>query len=161
MQCNESEGGFLGYGFSGRNADAELFMSYVADPSEMTRIKIDLHGGICLDDVESRQTVYACSRVFNKCVFLGFMFDGFLRACEDLKSLDPWFLSEDFISDVWAGGIRGNWSISFQHENGNKEPYRSRFRKFIASLDSRGLAWTEKFLAPDSFWGRKEVYWKL
>ena len=151
--------GILGCGFVGKNADAELFMSYVADPSERTRIMIDLRGGIDLDDIKSYKTTDVCCRIFNKCVFLGFMFDSFLRACEVLKSLDPWFMSDDFMSNVWAGGIRGNWSIMFQHENGDKEPYRRRFRKFIESLDSRGLNWTEKYLEYDRFWGQKKTYW--
>lgn len=151
--------GILGCGFAGKNADAELFMSYVVDPSERTRIMIDLHGRIDLDDIKSYKTTDACQRIFNKCVFLGFMFEGFLRACEDLKSLDLWFISEDFMSCVWAGGIRGNWSIMCQHENGDKEPYRRRFRKFIESLDRRGLNWTEKYLEQDRFWGQKKAYW--
>lgn len=152
-------GGVLRCGFSDKIRDAELFMTYVIDPTEKTLVKIDLENGINLDDIKSFETVYACERIFNKCVFLGFMFDSFLKACEDLKSLDPWFMSNEFMSEVWAGGIRGNWSIMFQHENGDKEPYRKRFRKFIDSLDARGLGWTEKYLEPDSFWGKKKAYW--
>ena len=102
--------GILGCGFSEKYADVELFMSYVVDPSEKTKIMIDLHGGIHLElsGVERWKSLDACGWIFNKCVFLGFMFDSFLRACRDLKSLDPWFMSEDFMSCVWAGGIRGN-----------------------------------------------------
>ena len=151
--------GVLGYGFSGKMRDAELFMPYVIDPTEKTLVKIDLENGINLNDIKSFETVDVCERVFNKCVFLGFYFDNFLKACADLKLLDAWFMSESFMSSVWAGGIRGNWSIMFQHENGDKEPYRKRFRKFISSLDARGLGWTEKYLEPDSFWGKKKAYW--
>jgi len=151
--------GVLGYGFSGKMRDAELFMSYVIDPTEKTLVKIDLENGINLNDIKSFETVDVCERVFNKCVFLGFYFDNFLKACADLKLLDAWFMSESFMSNVWAGGIRGNWSIMFQHENGDKEPYRKRFRKFISSLDARDLGWTEKYLEPDSFWGKKKAYW--
>lgn len=153
--------GVLRCHFDGKFNDAELFMSYVIDPSERTKMLIDLNGGIHLEPsgAEMWKSLDACERIFDKCVFLGFMFDSFLRACEDLKSLDPWFVSKDFISNVWAGSIRGNWSIHFQHENGGKEPYRNRFRKFIRSLDDRGLNWTEKFLAPDGFWHDKKAYW--
>ena len=153
--------GVLRCHFDGKFNDAELFMSYVIDPSERTKMLIDLNGGIHLEPsgAEMWKSLDACERIFNKCVFLGFMFDSFLRACKDLKSLDPWFMSEDFMSCVWAGGIRGNWSIMFQHENGDKEPYRRRFRKFIESLDSRGLNWTEKYLEQDRFWGQKKAYW--
>lgn len=151
--------GILGHGFDRKNADAELFMSYVVDPLEKTRIAIDLHGGIDLSNMNFYATRDICYRIFDKCVFLDFMFENFLRACEDLKSLDPWFMSNEFMSDVWAGGIRGNWSIMCQHENGDKEPYRRRFRRFIESLDSRGLNWTEKYLEQDGFWGQKKAYW--
>ena len=159
MLCSERKHGFLGYGFSGKYADAELFMSYVVDPSEKTRIAIDLHGGIDLDDIKSYKTTDACYGIFQKCVFLDFKFDNFLTACEDLTSLDKWFVSTHFMNNVWAGNIRGDWSILCHHENGSKEPYRKRFKKFISSLDERGLRWTEKYLAPDKFWGQKKVYW--
>ena len=151
--------GILRCGFSGKNADAELFMSYVVDPSEKTKIMIDLHGGIDLDDIKSYKTTDVCCRIFTKCVILDFKFDNFLTACEDLKSLDKWFLSKHFMDCVWAGNIRGAWSIMCQHENGDKESYRRRFRKFIESLDSRGLNWTEKYLEQNGFWGQKEAYW--
>lgn len=41
-----------------------------------------------------------------------------------------------------------------------KESYRDRFKKFIQSLDDRGLKWTEKYLEPDPFWKQKKAYWK-
>lgn len=152
--------GILGGGFLGKHADAENFMSYVLDPSYETRISIDLRcGRIDLNDTEDWKTRDVCYSIFNKCVFLDFEFENFLKACRDLKSLDPWFMSTCFMSDVWAGGIRGKWSILCQYENSDKEPYRNRFRRFVQSLDDRGMKWTEKYLEPDRFWGQKKAYW--
>ena len=97
-------------------------------------------------------------RIYRRCVENGDFFESFLKVCAETKLLDPWFMSEEFMTDVWAGGIRGYWSI-LMHSDTSKEPYRNRFRKFIQSLDERGLRWTEKYLEPDPFWGQKEPYW--
>ena len=100
----------------------------------------------------------AINRIYTKCVEHGDFFESFLKVCADTKLLDPWFMSEEFMSNVWAGSIHGYWSIPMQGEE-SKEPYRSRFRKFIKSLDDRGLKWTKKYLEPDSFWKGKKAYW--
>ena len=101
--------GILGCGFAGKNADAELFMSYVVDPSERTKIMIDLHGGIDLDDIKSYKTIDACCHIFTKCVFFGFKFDNFLIACEDLKSLDKWFMSTHLVYVNTFHGLCLGW----------------------------------------------------
>ena len=103
-------------------------------------------------------TTDAIERIYIRCVEHGEFFESFLKVCAETKLLDPWFLSERFMSNVWAGGIRGHWSILMTGEE-SKEPYRNRFRKFIKSLDDRGLKWTEKYLEPDRFWGDKKAYW--
>ena len=101
---------------------------------------------------------FAIERLYIECVELGKFFNGFLQVCENTRLLDPWFLSENFMSNVHAGSIRGFWSIQIHGED-SKEPYRERFRKFIKSLDNRGLEWTKKYIEPDPFWGIKKVYW--
>lgn len=100
----------------------------------------------------------AIERIYNRCVERGDFFERFLKVCAETKLLDPWFMSEEFMSNVWAGSIRGYWSIKMLGED-SKELYRNRFRKFIKSLDERGLRWTEKYLEPDPFWRQKEAYW--
>lgn len=163
--------GFLGCGFEGGYGIAEVFMMQVAlfdDP--IVEIEFATKG-IDLDAIFSTKTLYAAcgsnecrvndifDRIFNKCVFHGFYFDNFLKKCAETKFMDNWFMSERFMSNVWAGSIRGQWNITFHHEANGKEPYRNRFRAFIKSLDDRGLGWTDKYLENDDFWGDKEAYW--
>ena len=163
--------GFLGCGFEGGYGIAEAFMMQVAsfdDP--IVKIEFALKG-IDLDVAFSAKTLCAvCSsntcrvddifdRIFNECVFHGCYFDNFLKKCAETKFMDNWFMSERFMSNVWAGSIRGQWSIAFHHEANGKEPYRNRLRAFIKSLDDRGLGWTDKYLENDDFWGDKEAYW--
>lgn len=162
--------GFLGCGFDGGYSVAEAFMAKVAAYS-CPQLEIDLAvKGIDIDNIsiETLYTAYSLDywsvnslleRIFVKCVFIGWFFNGFLNACAETKFLDNWLLSEIFMSNVHAGSIRGMWSIFYHHENETKEPYRSRFREFIKSLDDRGLGWTQKYLEPDTFFGKREVYW--
>lgn len=162
--------GFLGCGFKDGYEIAEAFMMKAAaydDPIAEVGFAIK---GIDFSDISLKllyekfhlndfQVNDMFSRIFSQCVFLGCFFDGFLKACAETKFLDNWFMSERFMSNVWAGSIRGNWSILCHHENGTKIPYRNRFRAFIESLDDRGLGWTKKYLENDDFWVNKEAYW--
>ena len=163
--------GFLGCGFEGGYGIAEVFMMQVAlfdDP--IVEIEFATKG-IDLDTTFSIKTLYAAcgsnerkvndifDRIFNRCVFHGFYFNNFLKKCAETKFMDNWFMSERFMSNVWAGSIRGKWSTTFNHEANGKEPYRNRFRAFIKSLDDRGLGWTKKYLENDDFWGDKKAYW--
>ena len=163
--------GFLGCGFEGGYGIAEAFMMQVASLDDpIVKIEFALKG-IDLDVAFSAKTLCAvCSsntcrvddifdRIFNECVFHGCYFDNFLKKCAETKFMDNWFMSERFMSNVWAGSIRGQWSIAFNYEANGKEPYRNRFRAFIKSLDERGLGWTDKYLENDDFWGDKEAYW--
>lgn len=162
--------GILHCGYYGCYAVAEAFMRKVAsiefDPS--LEIMLALDGkNFNLDDAhyddflnsEFYARTDAVQRIYRRCVEKGDFFESFLKVCAETKLLDPWFMSEEFMSNVWAGSIHGYWSIPMQGET-SKEPYRNRFRKFIQSLDDRGLKWTEKYLEPDPFWKQKEVYWK-
>lgn len=158
--------GILHCGYRGCYAVAEAFMRKVLefdDPS--FEITLALEGKnfnidkACYNDFLDPEYRYdAIERIYSKCVESGVFFDSFLQICAKTKLLDPWFLSENFMSNVHAGSIRGYWSIPMQEEE-SKEPYRNRFRRFIKSLDERGLEWTEKYLEPDSFWGQKKKYW--
>ena len=162
--------GFLGCGFEDGYSIAEAFMMKVASCNDPL-LEIDLAiKGIDVDNI-SIESLYnrfhlddwhindMFSRIFSQCVFNGCFFDGFLNAIAETKLLDNWFMSERFMSNVWAGSIRGNWNILCHHKNGTKESYRNRFRAFIKSLDDRGLNWTKKYLENDDFWGNKEAYW--
>ena len=163
--------GILCCGYDGCYGVAEAFMRKVAsfefeDPT--LEIMFVLEGkNFNIDEAKYSDflnpkpwaTTDAIERIYGRCVEHGEFFESFLKVCAETKLLDPWFLSERFMSNVWAGSIHGYWSILMQGE-GSKEPYRNRFRKFIKSLDDRGLKWTEKYLEPDSFWGQKKVYWK-
>lgn len=165
--------GFLGYGFEDGYGIAEAFMMQVAsfdDPIAIVEIEL-ASKGIDLDIAFSAKTLYAACgsngyqangifyRIFDICVFRGSYFDNFLKKCAETKFMDNWFMSESFMSSVWVGPIRGEWSILFDYETNGKEPYRNRFRAFIKSLDDRGLGWTEKYLENDSFWKNKAIYW--
>ena len=168
---NWKKHGILCCGYEGCYGIAEAFMRQVVsleldDPTCMIMLALE-NGGIDLDEVTYRDLLHqepyarqhdAIERIYGRCVENGDFFESFLKVCAKTKLLDPWFMSEDFMSNVWAGGIRGHWAIKMQGEE-SKEPYRSRFRKFIKSLDERGLKWTEKYLEPDSFWGQKKAYW--
>ena len=165
--CHVNKHGFLGCGFKDGYSIAESFMLKAAFYDSQLRVDLSagdigsistklLHSEYCLDDYH---IVSMFDRIFTKCVSIGLFFDGFLKACAETKLLDSWFMSERFMSNVHAGSIRGMWSILHQHEHGTKEPYRSRFRALIKSLDDRGLHWTERYLEPDGFWGKREVYW--
>lgn len=165
--CHVNKHGFLGCGFKDGYSIAESFMLKAAFYDSRLRVDLStsdisnistkrLHGEYCLDDYH---IVDMFERIFSKCVYYGWFFNGFLKACAETKFLDKWLLSERFMSNVHAGSIRAHWSVICQHEHGTKEPYRSRFRVLIKSLDDRGLHWTERYLEPDSFWGKKEVYW--
>ena len=168
--------GLLGYGYEGANAVAEALMRKIISLDyldEEFEVKQALAGNsvdlsmpakeILSPLLESHGGRYkleaAFKRVFVKCVYLGVCFEKFLEVCAETKLMDGWFLSEAFISDVWAGDIHGKWEILSSHENGDKRPYRRRFRKFVKSLDERGLHWTEKYLEPDWFWKVKRAYW--
>ena len=163
--------GFLGCGFEGGYGIAEVFMMQVAlfdDP--IVEIEFATKG-IDLDAAFSIKMLYAAcgsserkvndifDRIFNKCVFHGCYFDNFLKKCAKTKFMDNWFMSERFMSNVWAGSIHGQWNVTFNHEANGKEPYRNRFRAFIKSLDDRGLGWTDKYIENDDFWGDKKAYW--
>lgn len=161
--------GILCCGYDGCYGVAEAFMRRVAGfvyPS--LEIMLALDGkNFNLDDAHYDDFLNskfyartdAVQRIYRRCVEKGDFFESFLKVCAETKLLDPWFMSEEFMSNVWAGGIRGYWSIKMQDE-ASKEPYRNRFRKFIRSLDERGLRWTERYLKPDPFWRQKEAYWK-
>ena len=158
--------GFLRYGFSNYYATAEAFIRQVAVEAcpEMYSeyaVMMSLAGkDVELNERSFAQMHYSAKdSIFNFTVFHGNFFEAFLSVCAKTRLLDPWFMSNEFMSNVWAGEIHGNWSIMCHHENGDKEPYRNRFRKFVSSLDERGLKWTEKYLAPDKFWGQKKAYW--
>lgn len=163
--------GILCCGYDGCYGVAEAFMRKVAvfefeDPE--LEIMLALDGkNLNIDEASysdflnpKQQAIYdAIERIYNKCIEHGDFFEGFLKVCAETKLLDPWFMTEEFMTNVRAGGIRGYWSIKMQGET-SKESYRNRFRKFIQSLDDRGLKWTEKYLEPDPFWKQKEAYWK-
>lgn len=103
----------------------------------------------------------ALARIFAMCVERGFFFSGFLEICSKTKLLDDWFLSSSFMSSVHAGSIQGRWYIPISEGHGlSRDEFRARFKMLISSLDSRGLKWTEKYLAPDPFWGHKTAYWQ-
>jgi hypothetical protein len=160
--------GILHCGYRGCYAAAEAFMRKIIelefdDPS--FTITMTLEGKdfnideACYGDfLDLKYHDDAIERIYSRCVETGDFFDSFVQVCAKTKLLDPWFLSENFMSNVHAGSIRGHWSIPMQGEE-SKEPYRSRFRRFIKSLDERGLEWTKKYLEPDSFWGQKKKYW--
>ena len=163
--------GFLGCGFEGGYSIAEVFMMQVAlFDNPIVEIEFATKG-IDFDVVFSIKTLYAAcgsdeckvndifDRIFNTCVFHGCYFDNFLMKCAETKFMDNWFMPERFMSNVWAGSIRGQWNIACHNEANGKEPYRNRFRAFIKSLDDRGLGWTDKYLENDDFWGDKEAYW--
>lgn len=165
--------GILGNGYDGCYGVVESFMrtiiaSDTGDPSFAIMFVLDGIKDFDLDTLTyndfllSRKVHHnrtlAIERLYVECVELGKFFNGFLQVCENTGLLDPWFLSEEFMSNVHAGSIRGFWSILMSGEN-SKEPYRERFRKFIKSLDDRGLEWTKKYVEPDPFWGTKKVYW--
>lgn len=159
--------GILCCGYHGCYA-AEAFMRRVVgvDPAFEIMLALD-DKNFNLDDASYSDFLHskfytrndAIERIYRRCVEIGDFFESFLQVCAETKLLDPWFLSENFMTDVHAGSIYGHWSIPMQGEE-SKEPYRSRFRRFIKSLDDRGLKWTEKYLEPDPFWKQKEVYWK-
>ena len=161
--------GILCCGYNGCNGVAEAFMRLVVrhiHPS--LEIMLALDGkNFNLDDAhyddflnsELYARTAAVQRIYRRCVEKGDFFESFLKVCAETKLLDPWFMSKEFMSNVWAGEIRGYWTIKMQDED-SKEPYRDRFKKFIQSLDDRGLKWTEKYLEPDPFWKQKKVYWK-
>ncbi len=160
--------GILCCGYDGCYGVAEAFMRRVAGVDPAFEIMLALDGkNFNIDDASYSDflnskplAIYdAIQRIYNKCVEHGDFFEGFLKVCAETKLLDTWFMSEEFMSNVWAGGIHGYWSIKMAGED-SKEPYRNRFRKFIQSLDDRGLKWTEKYLEPDPFWKQKEAYWK-
>ena len=160
--------GILCCGYDGCYGVAEAFMRRIAGivyPS--LEIMLDLDGkNFNIDEASYSDflnpkpwaTYDAIKKIYTKCVERGDFFENFLKVCSETKLLDPWFMSEEFMSNVWAGSIHGYWSIPMQGET-SKEPYRNRFRKFIQSLDERGLRWTEKYLEPDPFWRQKEAYW--
>lgn len=162
--------GILCCGYEGCYGIAEAFMRQVVsieldDPTWMIMLDLE-YGSTSLNEVTYTDFLNpkpwaihdAIERIYRRCVECGDFFESFLKVCAKTKLLDPWFMSEEFMSNVWAGSIHGHWSIKMQGEE-SKEPYRSRFRKFIKSLDGRGLKWTEKYLEPDSFWGQKKAYW--
>lgn len=160
--------GILCCGYEGCYGIAEAFMRRVVGVGPEFEIVLALDGkNFNLDDASYSNFLHskfyprndAIEKIYRRCVEIGDFFDSFLQVCAKTKLLDPWFMSEEFMTDVWAGGIRGYWSIKMQDEV-SKEPYRNRFRKFIQSLDERGLKWTERYLEPDPFWGQKKVYWK-
>ena len=164
---NWKKHGILHCGYEGCYGVAEAFMRRVVGVDSAFEIVLALDGkNFNLDDASYSDFLYpkfyakndAIKRIYSKCVETGDFFDSFLQVCAKTKLLDPWFLSENFMSNVHAGSIRGYWSITMQGEE-SKELYRSRFRRFIKSLDERGLRWTEKYLEPDSFWGQKKKYW--
>lgn len=146
---------------------AEAFMrAIVAYDDPVSAIELDLEG-LRLDarelavqdfiggNVWNRTSAF--ERIYNKCIEQNFFFDAFLDLCAKSKLFDGWFLSEDFMDNVYVGSIRAQWTIKMADEK-SKEPYRSRFRKLIADLDVR-LNWTSKYLEPNSFWGIRKVYW--
>ena len=167
---NWKKHGILCCGYDGCYGVAEVFMRKVVgleldDPTWMIMLDLEC-GSTSLDEVTYSDLLHqkpyarpdAIERIYTRCVEIGDFFESFLKVCAKTKLLDPWFMSEEFMSNVWAGSVHGHWSIKMQGEE-SKEPYRSRFRKFIRSLDERGLKWTEKYLEPDSFWGQKKAYW--
>ena len=161
--------GILYYGYDSCNGVAEAFMRRVAGLDHPSlEIMLDLDGkNFNLDDahyddflnLKFYARTAAVQRIYRRCVEKGDFFENFLKVCAETKLLDPWFMSKEFMFNVWAGEIRGYWSIKMLGED-SKEPYRDRFRKFIQSLDDRGLKWTEKYLEPDPFRKQKEAYWK-
>lgn len=161
--------GILCCGYDGCNGVAEAFMRRIAGPIHPSlEIMLALDGkNFNLNDAhyddflnsEFYARTAAVQGIYRRCVEKGDFFESFLKVCAETKLLDPWFMSKEFMSNVWAGEIRGCWSIKMQDED-SKEPYRDRFKKFIQSLDDRGLKWTEKYLEPDPFWKQKEAYWK-
>lgn len=164
---NWKKHGILCCGYEGCYGVAEAFMRRVVDIDPEFEIMLDLDNKNFNIDAASYSdflnpkpwAIYdAIQRIYSMCVERGDFFENFLKVCAETKLLDPWFISEEFMSDVWAGGICGYWSIKMQGEY-SKKLYRNRFRKFIQSLDDRGLRWTEKYLELDPFWGQKEAYW--
>ena len=160
--------GILHCGYEGCYGVAEAFMRRVVGVDPAFEIMLDLSDkNFNINNASYSDFLHpkfyarddAVRRIYRRCVENGDFFESFLKVCAETKLLDPWFISEEFMSNVWAGGIRGHWSIKMQDEV-SKEPYRNRFRKFIQSLDDRGLKWTEKYLEPDPFWGQKNAYWK-